>query len=187
MDWFFQLDGAILLFIQEHLRAEWMDGFWQFITFLGDKGWFWIALSLILLIPKKTRMIGFTALLALGIGALITNVTLKNLIARTRPYEVIDGLKILVSTPHDFSFPSGHSCASFAAAFACFRMTPKKWGVPAMILAALIAVSRLYVGVHYPTDVIAGVLIGIGSGWAAVHITAKVKKWQRKRTSEKKA
>lgn len=167
MDWLLQLDGNILLFIQENIRQEWMNGFWKAVTFLGDAGWFWIVLSVILLCFKKTRSVGIAALLALLIGALITNVTLKNLIARIRPYEVVEGLSILVSKPHDYSFPSGHTCASFAAATVYYKMFSKKWGIPALILAALIAFSRLYVGVHYPTDVLAGLLIGVLAGWVA--------------------
>lgn len=151
------LDGNILLWIQEYFRKEWMTSIWTFLTSLGDSGWFWIVLAVILLIPKRTRRVGMTALFALAIGALITNVALKNIVARIRPYEVIDGLILLIEKQSDFSFPSGHSCASFAAAMVCYKMLPKRYGVPAVVLASLIAFSRLYVGVHYPSDVIAGV------------------------------
>lgn len=167
------LDANILLWLQEHFRQEWMTSFWTFITSLGDGGWFWIALSVLLLIPKRTRRVGIAALLALGIGALVTNVVLKNIVARTRPYEVIDGLILLVEKQSDFSFPSGHSCASFAAAMAYYKMLPKKYGVPAVILAALIAFSRLYVGVHYPSDVIAGILAGMFAASAACKLVKR--------------
>lgn len=96
MDFIFHIDAGILLFIQEYIRHDWMDGFWKFITMLGNGGWFWITVSVILLIPKKTRWIGVTALIALAVGALITNVVLKNMVARTRPYEVIDGLVLMI-------------------------------------------------------------------------------------------
>ena len=89
MDWLLNLDSNILLFIQEYIRQDFLTPFVKFITHLGDSGWFWIALSLLLLIPKKTRWVGLTALLALLFGALVTNVALKNLVARTRPYEMI--------------------------------------------------------------------------------------------------
>lgn len=170
MNFLLHLDGNILLYIQEYIRHDWMNPFWEFITSLGNAGWFWLALSLVLLIPKRTRGMGAAALLAIIIGALITNVVLKNLVARTRPYEVVDGLKILIKRPHDYSFPSGHACASFAAAAVYYRMAPKRWGISVVILASLIAFSRLYVGVHYPTDVLAGILIGIGAAWAAMKI-----------------
>lgn len=168
MEQLLQLDGNLLLLIQEYLRTDGMTPFWKFITFLGDMGWFWIALSVILLIPKKTRKIGITCLISLAIGTLITNVALKNMIARTRPYEVIPGLQLLVDKQSDFSFPSGHSCASFAVAMVILRLSPKIWGFLAVVLASLIAFSRLYVGVHYPSDVIVGIMIGIFTAWFAV-------------------
>ena len=121
------LDGNILLWIQEFIRQDWMTPFWKFITFLGDEGWFWIALSVALLIPKQTRHIGIAALLSLAIGALITNVTLKPLISRTRPYEVVEGLTRLIEKQSDRSFPSGHTCSSFAAALVYYRYMPKKY------------------------------------------------------------
>lgn len=168
------LDGNILLWLQEHFRQDWMTPFWTFVTSLGNAGWFWIAVSVMLLIPKRTRYVGIAALLSLLIGALITNVALKNVVARTRPYEVIDGLKLLVKAQSDFSFPSGHSCASFAAAVVYFKMLPRKYGIPAVVLAALIAFSRLYVGVHYPSDVIAGTLIGILAAVLSCKILEKI-------------
>ena len=137
-----------------------MDGFWKTITHLGDAGWFWIMLGIVLLIPKKTRKAGIAALAALAIGALITNVALKNIIARIRPYEVVEGLKLLIEPQSDFSFPSGHTCASIGAAL----------GIPLVMLAVLISLSRLYVGVHYPTDVLGGAVVGAFAAWGAVRI-----------------
>ena len=154
-------DISILLYIQEHIRKEWMNGFWRAITFLGDGGWFWILLAVVLLIMKKTRKAGAAAAIALVIGALITNVCLKNMVARVRPYDTYSALIPIVTKPIDWSFPSGHTCASFASAFVYFRLLPKKYGIPALVLACMIAFSRLYLGVHYPTDVLAGFLIGL--------------------------
>lgn len=180
MGYLLQLDGNILLYIQDYIRQDWMTPFWKFITSLGNSGWFWIALSLLLVIPQRTRKAGIAAVLAMAIGALITNVTLKNLVARTRPYEVIEGLRLLIEKPHDYSFPSGHTSASFAAAMVYYRMAPRKWGIPAVILASLIAFSRLYVGVHYPSDVLGGLLVGVFAAWAAVKLTAYVsQRWKR--------
>ena len=173
MEAILQWDGQALLFIQEHIRQVWMDGFWKTITHLGDAGWFWIILGIVLLIPKKTRKAGIAALAALAIGALITNVALKNIIARIRPYEVVEGLVPLISKPTDYSFPSGHTCASFACALVLYRILPKKYGVPAVILASLIAFSRLYVGVHYPTDVLGGMFVGIFSSCLVLWIGKK--------------
>ena len=173
MEWFFELDGNILLYIQEYLRSDFMTPIWKVITSLGDAGWFWILLTIILLIPKKTRKIGIASAISLVIGVIITNVALKNIVARTRPYEVVEGLTLLVGKAHDYSFPSGHSCASFASAFAIYKTAPKKYGIAALVLASLIAFSRLYVGIHYPTDVIAGVVIGIVSAILAGLIIKK--------------
>lgn len=184
MDFLLQLDGNILLAIQEYIRHDWMDSFWKFITSLGDSGWFWLTVSLLLLIPRKTRKAGITAIAAIAIGALITNVTLKNLVARTRPYEVVEGLTLLIGKQHDYSFPSGHTCASFAAALVYYRMLPRFWGTASVILAALIAFSRLYVGVHYPSDVIAGLFIGAFAAWAAARIIAYVEKKGAERRKE---
>ncbi len=180
MDFLINLDGNILLWIQEYIRQDWMEGFWKGITMLGDSGWFWIALSLLLMVPRQTRRIGITSLAALIIGALITNITLKNLVARTRPYEVVEGLVLLIEKQGDYSFPSGHTCASFAAAGVYWRMMPKRYSVPLLILAALIAFSRLYVGVHYPTDVLAGLLIGLFAAWAAWHMQKYVRPHRKK-------
>ena len=180
MEFLINLDGNILLWIQEYIRQDWMEGFWKGITMLGDSGWFWIALSLLLMVPRQTRWIGITSLAAIVIGALITNVTLKNLVARTRPYEVVEGLALLIEKQGDYSFPSGHTCASFAAAGVYWRMLPKKFGIPLVILAAMIAFSRLYVGVHYPTDVLAGLLIGLFAAWAARHMQKYVRSHRKK-------
>lgn len=166
LDFLQALDGNILLFIQEHVRQPWMDGFWKAITHLGDGGFLWIAAAVALLLWKDTRKAGISASFALVIGALITNVALKNIVARIRPYEVVEGLMRIIERQHDFSFPSGHTCASFAAAFALYKTLPRRWGIACLVLAALISLSRLYVGVHYPSDVLGGAAVGIFAGWA---------------------
>ncbi|MDY4168414.1 MAG: phosphatase PAP2 family protein [[Ruminococcus] gnavus] len=173
MEAILQWDGQALLFIQEHIRQVWMDGFWKTITHLGDAGWLWIIFGIVLLIPKKTRKAGIAALAALAIGALITNVALKNIIARIRPYEVVEGLKLLIEPQSDFSFPSGHTCASIGAALAMYPFLERKWGIPLVILAVLISLSRLYVGVHYPTDVLGGAVVGAFAAWGAVRIVKR--------------
>ena len=147
------LEESILLGIQSNLRNEWLTPVFIFITRLGNGGFIWILGSILLLVPKKTRKIGVMALAALAGSVLIDNVILKNVVARTRPYEVIGGLTSLIGI---------HTGSSFAVAVVMFRGLPKKFGVPALILAFLIGFSRLYVGVHYPSDVLGGALIGTG-------------------------
>ena len=97
---------------------------------------------------------------------MLCNVFIKNLVARTRPFDVNTAVQLLVAKPRDYSFPSGHTSASFAAACALVRTLPQKWGTVCMILAGVIALSRLYVGVHYPSDVLGGMVVGIFAGWA---------------------
>ena len=183
MAWIQQIDLSILLFIQEHLRVAWMNGFWEFITHFGDGGVFWIVLALVLMIPKKTRKAGIVAACSLLLGALITNVTLKPLVDRVRPYNYSDVIIPLGRIPVEASFPSGHTSASFACALIYVRMLPKKYGIPLVVLATLIALSRLYLCVHFPTDVIGGFLVALFSSTVvyAVYQWLEQKK-QRTRT-----
>ena len=181
MEALLQLDGNILLWIQQYIRHDFMDWFWTSITTLGNFGWFWITLSIILLFFKPTRKAGFVSLLSLGFCFLIANGILKPLVARPRPYTQIAALEILIPPEKDLSFPSGHTTASFASACILFRMLPKKYGVCAVVLAVLIALSRLYVGIHYPTDVIGGVVIGVFGSMLVYHVYLWAeKKWQAK-------
>lgn len=154
------IDGGVLLFLQESVRNPFLDSVMVFITTLGDKGMIWIAATISLLLFKKTRKIGVMSALALTASLLVNNELLKNLVQRPRPFMTFTELTTVIPRPGQFSFPSGHSSASFAAAVVYYRNLPKKYGVPALVLAALIAFSRLYVGVHYPTDVLAGALVG---------------------------
>ncbi len=157
-----QLDSNMLLWIQENIRQEWLTPIMKLITHLGDAGIFWIVLTALLLLIPKTRKIGFLCFIALLVNFLCCNVILKNFIARPRPYTMIEGLELLVKEASDFSFPSGHTAASFACAWILLFKLPKKAGVPLFILAALIGLSRLYIGIHYPTDVLGGFLLGSG-------------------------
>lgn len=159
-------EAGIIHWIQENLRIGFLTPIMQLITSLGDSGIFWIVLTILLLIFKKTRKAGLCCALALILNLIVVNISLKPLIARARPYAVLEKIAILTTQPGDHSFPSGHSASSFACAWAFFRCSKKSWGVPALVLAALIALSRLYVGVHYPTDVLFGCIIGALMGEA---------------------
>ena len=155
-----QLDGQTLLFIQDHLRFEELNPFMIRFTNLGEFGLIWIIITVLLLIPKKSRRAGICSALALVASLCVTNFFLKNYVARVRPYEVVEGLTSLLGPVGEWSFPSGHASSGFAAAAAIYKSRPKRVGVPCIILAALLAWSRLYVGVHYPSDVIGGAIIG---------------------------
>ena len=167
------LDGEILLLIQQYLRSGVLTPVMKVITFLGNGGWFWILCAVILLAVPKTRKAGCAAILSVIFGFLVTNVLLKNLVARPRPFAVINALTPLIAKPTDFSFPSGHTTVSFAVALVIARMLPKKYGIPAVILAALVAFSRLYLGVHYPTDVLVGFLVALAGSMLSVWIVRK--------------
>ncbi|MDD6304870.1 MAG: phosphatase PAP2 family protein [Lachnospiraceae bacterium] len=162
LQYLMEMEQNILLFVQNNIRNDFLDPIVIFITKLGNGGAIWLLLAVALLCFKKTRKTGVLVLVALAGSLLINNMILKNLVARTRPYDVIPGLTSLIGAQGDFSFPSGHTGSSFAAAVVLFCRLPKKYGIPAMILAVLISLSRIYVGVHYPTDVLAGALIGTG-------------------------
>ena len=169
------MDGQILLLIQEYIRNPILDPIMIFITTLGNGGIFWILLTLVLLLNKRTRHLGITCALSLILMLFINNIFIKNIVARTRPYEVIEGLTILVSKPVDFSFPSGHTASSFAVAVVLMKECKSKWKYAALVLAILIAFSRLYVGVHYPTDVLGGLILGTLYAFIAMFIINRIK------------
>lgn len=161
-----RFDLPILEWIAANLRCAFLDAVMPIITLFGDAGIFWIAMAVLLLFIPKYRKVGLSMGAALVLGLLVCNVTLKPLVARIRPYDYQlkyfqKTIELLIETPHDFSFPSGHTIASFeAATVLCIHS--KKMGIPAMILAVLIAFSRMYLYVHYPTDVLCSVVLGIG-------------------------
>ena len=170
-------DLPILDWIAANLQCAFMDAVMPVITLLGDAGIFWIAIAVVLLLIPKYRKIGMGMGAALIMGLLVCNVTMKPLFARIRPYDYQllhfgKEIKLLIDAQHDFSFPSGHTLASFEAA-TVLAIHSKKWGIPALILACLIAFSRLYLYVHYPTDVLFSVAMGIGFGFLGAFLVKK--------------
>ena len=151
------------------LHTPVMDKLMTSVTKLGDAGIFWIILTLIFLIIPKMRKTGVTMAAALIVDLLLCNVLLKNLVARTRPYDVNTTVELLVAKLRDYSFPSGHTTSSFAATTVMFFMHPIL-AIPMLFLAALIAFSRTYLLVHYITDVLAGVALGIITGCIVVPV-----------------
>lgn len=158
-------DLPVLEWIADNLHSAFGDVLMPIITRFGDAGIFWIACALVLLCIPKHRRAGLAMGIALLIGLLVCNVTLKPLIARPRPYDYQlehfgKTIELLIATPHDYSFPSGHTLASFEAATALL-LYDKRMGIPAMVLAIAVAFSRMYLYVHYPTDVLCSVVLGI--------------------------
>lgn len=174
-------DLPILDWIQANLQSGFLDFIMPIITLFGEGGIFWIACAVLLLIFPKTRKIGLGMGIALIMGLLICNITLKPLVGRPRPYdfqwtEFGKEITLLIDAQHDFSFPSGHTIASFEASVVLLKNS-KKMGIPAFILAVLVTFSRLYLYVHYPTDVLVSIVLGtlfafIGD-WLAGKIMAK--------------
>lgn len=154
-------EAGILVFIQDNLRTPAGNAVMPLFSLVNEAGILAIITVLALTIWKKYRNCGMTAMLTLISEVLAVNVIIKPIVARVRPYDVNTALTILGIKPSDASFPSGHTGAAFAVAFAMLFTMPKKWGIPAIIVASLISLSRLYCGVHYPTDVLAALLIAL--------------------------
>lgn len=175
-----EVDGGILLWLQNNLRQEWLDPVVKGFTHLGDSGLLWIALCLALLLFPQTRRAGAAVAVGLIMSLLCTNLVLKPLIQRTRPWLVVEGLTALV-VEHDMnSFPSGHTSAALAAAMACWGTLQKRWARGLVLaLAIMMGLSRLYVGVHYPSDVLAGALVGLFCGFVGCRILRWAEKRQR--------
>ena len=176
------LDGNILLFIQEHLIFDFLTPIMMFITKLGNAGWFWLILLAVLCCSAKYRKVGMTGITAVLIGFLITNVVLKNAVARIRPYEVVEGLMLIGRKATDWSFPSGHSTCSMAAGIVLLKKMPEQAGIPLFVLAVFICYSRLYIGIHYPSDVLGGILIGTFAAFSALYIMKRKDKQEISQT-----
>ena len=171
-------DLPILDWIASNLWCPVLDVAMPIITLLGDAGIFWIAVAVLFMITKKHRKTGIGMMLALMMGLQICNIWLKPTVARIRPYDFqmeyfLKEIPLLAGGMHDFSFPSGHTIASFEAAVVIL-LNNRKLGVPAMILAFLIAFSRLYLYVHYPTDVIFSIILGTALAFLGNWLAQKV-------------
>lgn len=132
------LDGSILMWIQEFVRNSILNPIFIGITHLGDGGVIWIGISLLLLIPKKTRKIGIMGIAAIVLSGVINNICLKNIVARMRPFDKMESLIPLITPPVDYSFPSGHTTASFAVGWLIFRKLPKEYGIPSSVILMVI-------------------------------------------------
>lgn len=164
MEWEFEILDTL-----QNIQNPVLTKIMAFVTMLGEAGWFWIVLGIALLCTKKYRKCGAAVLLALILDFIFANIILKPLVARPRPCWIREDVELLVRVPRDYSFPSGHTMASFASAGALL-FTEKKFGVGACVLALFMGISRLYFYVHFPTDVLAGVILGFLCGIAGVYL-----------------
>ena len=182
MDFLLPFDTPILCFIQDSCHNPVTDAVFPFLTYLGECGACWLFLSLIFLFMKKYRRAGVLMLAAMLLGVVLGEGILKNVICRPRPFQHF-GLALealLIDPPSGWSFPSGHSCASFAAATALF-LQHRKEGMLAYVLAFLIAFSRVFLLVHFPSDVLAGALLGV---LLALISTAAYNRWVEPRLGQ---
>lgn len=213
-------DLAILDFIRAHMTSPLGDEIMPIITMLGDNGIIWIVMAAVMLLFKRIRKLGVAMAIALMIDVVCCNFIIKPLVARIRPFDVNTAIKLIISAPDDYSFPSGHTAAAFASFGALFFGRKKLTGsassfigmnvqddlskhngsiapvgvqalsysefssakkpvlalqnlwIPVLIIAVLIAALRLYLYVHYPTDVLAGAAIGTAFGFIGANVTA---------------
>lgn len=162
------------------MHTDFLDAIMILLSTLGNAGLIWIFLSIVLVFPKRTRRCGFTMMGAMALSFLIGNLFLKNLIARPRPCAVDTSVRLLIPFPSEYSFPSGHSLNGFTAATVIFLYF-KKAGVFALLFAASIAFSRLYLFVHYPTDILGGMVLGILDAVLVYWIVKKVMQRRERR------
>lgn len=145
------------------LSNSFMDYFFKFFTYLGNAGMVWIIAGLAMLFFQKTRRVGCCMLVCLALTFLLNDIIIKPIIHRARPFVADPTIKLLITAPGGYSFPSGHTAAAFSSSTAIF-LHNKKYGLGAYLLALLIGVSRIYLFAHYPTDVICGLILGIICG-----------------------
>ncbi len=171
------MELQILYMIQE-MHREWLTPIMRFFTTIGDKGLCWIVVSIILALIPRTRKCGLSMMAAMALTFLLGNVILKNVIARPRPCTVDPSVKLLIPFPAEYSFPSGHTSNGFTAAVTIFRYF-RKPGVAALVIAGIIAFSRMYFFVHYPTDILGGIVLGTLDACLIVYMMRKVEKSKR--------
>ncbi len=160
---------SVLDLIQQHLRCMPLDRLMVIVTTLGNGGAVWLLTGAVLLISRRTRRLGLCLLAALAVTAAVCSLGLKPLVARPRPCDLNTTVQLLIARPGDYSFPSGHTAASFAAV-TVLALGRCRYRLAATVLAALIAFSRLYLYVHFPTDILGGALLGVLTGWVCFSV-----------------
>lgn len=157
-------DVSILEMIQQHWHSGAMDQYMILVTTLGNKGGIWIAVSLVMLFSKRHRKTGVLMAAALVLSALLGEGVLKHWIGRPRPFVSYPEFSSAIVPVSGYSFPSGHTASSFAAAgVLVFRK--EAYRIWAVILGILIAFSRVYLFVHYPSDIAGGIILGALCAW----------------------
>lgn len=176
------IDISILQFIHNNLQNPILDKIMPIVTSLGDSGIIWIIISFMLLISKKYRKVGILSILALILTTAIGEVIIKNLIQRPRPFYEVTNIDLLIQKPLTYSFPSGHTGSSFAVAGVIGKLI-KKYKIPVITLACIMAFSRLYLFVHYPTDILGGIVLGLICSYIVTYKELKKNKNYKSETS----
>ena len=171
--WIQSADLSVLRFIRDNIANPVLDFLMPIITLIGEDGILWIVVSLALMCFRKTRKAGFVMGLSLIIGLVTVNLTIKPIVGRIRPY-IVDNVPILVERLDDASFPSGHTTACFECAVSLILCGYKKWGYVSIGIAFLVAFSRLYLYVHFPSDVITGAIIGTAVAFLSFFVVSKL-------------
>lgn len=173
---FFELitpaDTAILDFIQQYIKCGFLDVIMAFFSFIGESGAIWFAAAIVMLFPRRTRSMGIMVICAIALGFIVGELSIKNIVCRPRPFVANPDIVLNIAPPSGYSCPSGHSCSSLAAA-TVMLIKDKRFGIPALCVALLIVFSRLYNYVHYPSDVLLGMMLGIVSALIIVFIFRK--------------
>lgn len=163
-----------ILYAINNLHNQVLDKLMVAITNLGDGGIIWIAIAIVSLFMKKTRKCGVLMLISMALGLLLGNGVIKNLVKRERPCWINPNILLLIPNPTDYSFPSGHTLASFEATI-MILLHNKKWGIISLIVAILIAFSRMYLFVHFPTDILGGIILGTINSLVVYYAYEKIK------------
>lgn len=169
-------DWSVMERLQSTFHSAWGDAVFPLVTHLGDKGLVWLAAAVLLLLSRRNRKLGLMVLAALAISFLLGEILLKNMVQRPRPFALDPAFALLIPPEAGFSFPSSHSATGFAAACTIFYKK-KGWGLLALLLAGGIAFSRLYLYVHFPTDVLAGAALGIISAMLTRKLFRKINRF----------
>ena len=155
------------------IHQDWLTPVMKFFTTIGEHGLVWIVIAIVLACIPKTRKCGLTMMIAMAVTYLVGNLFLKNVIARPRPCAVDTSVTLKIPFPSEYSFPSGHSSNGFAGAVTIFCYY-RKAGILSLVMAALIAFSRLYFFVHYPTDILGGIVLGTLDALLAVYLVKRL-------------
>ncbi|MBE6104776.1 phosphatase PAP2 family protein [Anaerovibrio lipolyticus] len=175
MDWIIALDRSIIFSVQDMVVTPWLTPLMRFISFIGEYAGIWVLLGVLFCLKKEYRRVGVTVLLGVLFTLLVGNITLKHLVMRLRPCIDYAGVSVasVIPAANDYSFPSGHTFSSFAATTALILFRKNLWTLLALCVAVVMGFSRIYLFMHYPSDVIIGAILGVIFGIVSWKIVGK--------------